>query len=194
MAEEAVQTQAPAFRPRFRAKLRYARIAPRKLRYAADLIRGKDYNSAVAILRSTPKRGAMFCKKVLESAMSNATKIISSPDTLRKKREIYPPESLAQINVDNLHVVEIRVDPGPIVKRWRPSSQRRPTMIKKRFSHLEIVLQEREPRVSKKEKAKQRRRPKGKGPEAPAAPAQPAEGAAPRAEKKPAPSSKEKKK
>ncbi|MHC4606965.1 MAG: large ribosomal subunit protein uL22 [Planctomycetota bacterium] len=158
MAEEVAEK--PKVKPRFRAKLRYARIAPRKLRYVADLIRGKDYNAAVSILRASPQRGATFCRKVLESAMSNATMIISSPDNVRKKREEYPPEALREIDVDNLHVVEIRVDQGLTMKRWRPSSMRRPTQIRKRFSHLEIVLQERERKASKKERSRRRRRAK----------------------------------
>ena len=63
---------APEAKPRFTARLRYARISARKMRYVVDLIRGKDYNSAIAILRSCAKRGATFCKKLLESAFGNA--------------------------------------------------------------------------------------------------------------------------
>src|ERR1043165_7596395 len=85
MADAATETKpetpaAPAAKPRFTAMLRYARISARKMRYVVDLIRGKDYNSAIAILRSCSKRGAMYCKKLLESAFGNATNIINTKD------------------------------------------------------------------------------------------------------------------
>src|SRR3982751_6195959 len=95
---------APAAKPLFTAKLRYARISARKMRYVVDLVRGKDYNSAIAILRSCSKRGAMFCKKLLESAFGNATDQIN--------------EQQLEVDVNKLHVVEAHVDPGPIIKRW----------------------------------------------------------------------------
>src|SRR5205814_1802449 len=106
-------------------------------------IRGKDYNSAIAILRSCSKRGAMFCKKLLESAFGNATDIITTKDL--------------EVDVNKLHVVEARVDPGPIIKRWRASSQRRPTMIKKRLCHVIFTLEERDLKESRPERAKRQK-------------------------------------
>lgn len=147
-------------KPQFRAKLRHARISPQKLRQVVDLIRGKDYNSAFSILRASSRRGAMFCRKVLESAMANANYIKWNPDKVQKRMKEYPADALRELDVDKLHVVEARVDPGPKLKRWRPSSMRRPTRIVKPFSHLVIVLAEREPKLSKREKKKQRRREK----------------------------------
>src|SRR4029078_12404373 len=91
---------APAAKPRFTARLRYARISARKMRYVVDLIRGKDYNSAIAILRSCSKRGAMFCKKLLECAFGTATDIINTKGL--------------EGDVNKLHLVEARVEPGPI--------------------------------------------------------------------------------
>jgi large subunit ribosomal protein L22 len=134
---------APAVKPKFTARLRYARISARKMRYVVDLIRGKDYNSAIAILRSCSKRGAMYCKKLLESAFGNATDLINTRDL--------------EVDVNKLHVVEARVDPGPIIKRWRASSQRRPTMIKKRLCHVIFTLEERDLKESRTERAKRQK-------------------------------------
>ena len=148
MADAATATKpetptAPVEKPRFTAKLRYARISARKMRYVVDLIRGKDYNSAISILRSCSKRGAMFCKKLLESAFGNATDIINTKDL--------------EVDVNKLHVVEARVDPGPIIKRWRASSQRRPTMIKKRLCHVIFTLEERDLKESRTDRAKRQK-------------------------------------
>ena len=134
---------APAVKPRFTAKLRYARISARKMRYVVDLVRGKDYNSAISILRSCSKRGAPFCKKLLESAFGNAANQIN--------------EQQLEVDVNKLHVVEARVDPGPIIKRWRASSQRRPTMIKKRLCHVIFALEERDGKESRAEKSKRQK-------------------------------------
>jgi large subunit ribosomal protein L22 len=134
---------AAAKRPRFTARLRFVRMSARKMRYVVDLVRGKDYNSAIGILRTCAKRGAPFCKKLLESALANAT------DLADKKN--------LEIDSNKLHLVEALVDGGPIIKRWRPSSVRRPTMIKKRTCHVTFVLEEREPRESKAERSKRQR-------------------------------------
>lgn len=134
---------APAQKPKFTARLRYARISARKMRYVVDLIRGKDYNSAIAILRSCSKRGAMYCKKLLESAFGNAADIINTRDL--------------EVDVNKLHLVEARVDPGPIIKRWRASSQRRPTMIKKRLCHVIFTLEERDLKETRTERAKRQK-------------------------------------
>ena len=140
----AAKTPEPAaHKPQFTARLRYARISARKMRYVVDLIRGKDYNNAIAILRSCAKRGAMFCKKLLESAYGNAINIAR--------------EKNMDIDGNRLHLVEARVDPGPIIKRWRPSSVRRPNMIKKRLCHVVFTLEELELKESRKEKAKRQK-------------------------------------
>jgi large subunit ribosomal protein L22 len=184
MADAAAATKpeapaAPAVKPKFTARLRYARISARKMRYVVDLIRGKDYNSAIAILRSCSKRGAMFCKKLLESAFGNATDIINTKDL--------------EVDVNKLHVVEARVDPGPIIKRWRASSQRRPTMIKKRLCHVIFTLEERDLKESRPERAKRQKQDRQRQAAAlkaaakkdqPAAPAAPSAEAKPKEEKK----------
>jgi large subunit ribosomal protein L22 len=164
---------APAIKPRFTAKLRYARISARKMRYVVDLVRGKDYNSAISILRSCSKRGAPFCKKLLESAFGNAANQIN--------------EQQLEVDVNKLHVVEARVDPGPIIKRWRASSQRRPTMIKKRMCHVIFALEERELKESHPERSKrqkQDRQRQSAAQKAAAKPAAPAAEAKPKEEKK----------
>ncbi|HLF95285.1 MAG TPA: 50S ribosomal protein L22 [Planctomycetota bacterium] len=140
-AEKKPEAAAP--RTRFTARLRYARISARKMRYVVDLIRGKDYNNAVAILRACSKRGAMFCKKLLESAYGNAINIAR--------------EKNLDIDGNKLHVIEARVDPGPIIKRWRPSSVRRPNMIKKRLCHVVFTLEERDLKETRKDKAKRQK-------------------------------------
>jgi large subunit ribosomal protein L22 len=142
-APETKKPEAPAAKPRFVARLRYARISERKMRYVVDLVRGKDYNSAIAILRSCGKRGAMFAKKVLESAFGNAADLIGN-------RQL-------EVDVNKLHVVEARVDPGPIIKRWRASSQRRPLMIQKRMCHVIFALEERGMKESRRERSRRQK-------------------------------------
>ncbi|HEY3227330.1 MAG TPA: 50S ribosomal protein L22 [Planctomycetota bacterium] len=144
-----------AEKPRFSARLRYARISARKMRYVVDLVRGKDFNSAIAILRVCSRRGAPFCKKLLESAAANAI------DFARAKN--------LDIDANSLHLVEARVDGGPIIKRWRPSSTRRPTMIKKRMCHVTFILEERELKESKKDRSKRKRQDRQKAKKSPSA-------------------------
>lgn len=180
MAEAATATpkkeeaKAPDTKPRFSAKLRYARMSARKMRYVVDLIRGKDFNSAVAILRACSKRGAPYAKKLIESAYANAM------DEARQRN--------LDIDGNKLHLVEAHVDPGPIIKRWRPSSVRRPQMIKKRTCHMTFVLEERDLKLSKKERSKQQKTERQKAASAAKA------AAAPKAEKKPEAPKKEEKK
>jgi len=156
--------EAAAPTPRFTARLRYARISARKMRYVVDLIRNKDYNSAIAILRVCPKRGAMFCKKLLESAYGNA---------INSARE-----HNLDIDGNKLHLIEARVDPGPIIKRWRPSSVRRPNQIKKRLCHVIFTLEERDLKESRREKAKRQRQERQRAQAAQKGPPSPGKGPA----------------
>ena len=142
-AAPAAPAKAPEVKPRFSARLRYARMSARKMRYVVDLVRGKDFNSALAILRVCSKRAAPFCKKLLESAAANAL------DFARTKN--------LDIDANNLHLVEARVEGGPIIKRWRPSSTRRPTMIKKRMCHVTFVLEERALKETKRDRSKRQK-------------------------------------
>ena len=106
-----------------KARLRFVRIAPRKARLVADLIRGKKSEEALSILTFTKKAAAKIVSKLLKSAVANAT---------QKKT----------IDIDRLYVKQITVDQGPMMKRFQPRGLGRATMIRKRTSHIAIVLDE----------------------------------------------------
>lgn len=107
-----------------KARLRFARISPRKARLVADLVRGKRSEEALNILSFTKKASAKILIKLLKSAIANAT---------QKKT----------IDIDRLYVKQIMVDQGPTMKRFQPRALGRATMIRKRTSHINIVLDER---------------------------------------------------
>jgi len=111
----------------FRASHRYARISPRKARYVVDLVRGQNVNAALATLDHTPRRAAHLIKKVVQSALANATHHL----------EVDPE---VELDTDELYVKEARVDPGPTHKRWMSRSMGRVNQILKRTSHISIVL------------------------------------------------------
>ncbi len=103
-----------------KAKTRFIRIAPRKARRVLDLIRGKKTEEALSILKFTPGRVSPILEKLLRSALANA-----------KVKE-------------NLYVAQATCDQGPTLPRWRPRAFGRATRIRKRTSHITIVLKERE--------------------------------------------------
>ena len=111
-----------------RATLRFIRVAPRKARLVVDLIRGKMVNEAMAILNFSPKYVSPLVKKVLNSAVSNAMKIAENKNS--------------KIDVDKLFVKKVTVDEGPTLKRYMPRAMGRATLIRKRTSHIKIVLGE----------------------------------------------------
>ena len=106
-----------------RAKAKYIRISPNKARLVADQIRGKKVQEALDILAYTPKKAAKLFKKVVDSALANA-------------------EYTQRVDVDNLYIKKVYVDPGPMLKRWRARAMGRATRIFKRTSHLTVVLDE----------------------------------------------------
>jgi large subunit ribosomal protein L22 len=106
-----------------KALARYIRISPQKARLVADLVRGKSVETAINTLRFMPKKGARLLKKVIESAVANA----SQNDG---------------IDVDTLYVKSIFIDGGPMLKRMMPRAQGRATRILKRTSHITVVLDE----------------------------------------------------
>jgi large subunit ribosomal protein L22 len=108
-----------------KAHLKYARIAPRKVKIVCDLIRGKDTKTAQAILASTPKAASELMLKLLKSAVANA-------------------ENNHNLDPDNLYVSETYANPGPIIKRMMPRAQGRGYRINKRTSHITIVVKEKE--------------------------------------------------
>lgn len=105
------------------AKLKYLRIAPRKLRLVADLIRGKDVLKARAELNFLTKRGASPFLKLLESAIANA-------------------KNNFQLDEKDLYLAKVLVDEGPKLKRWRPRARGQAFPIQKKTSHLLIVLEQ----------------------------------------------------
>ncbi|OGP75956.1 MAG: 50S ribosomal protein L22 [Deltaproteobacteria bacterium RBG_16_49_23] len=106
-----------------RAKLKYVRLGPRKARLVTDLIRGKGSDEAINILSFTKKAAARVIVKLLKSAIANAT---------QKKT----------VDVDRLYVKKISVDQGATWKRFTPRALGRATTIRKRTSHITIVLDE----------------------------------------------------
>jgi large subunit ribosomal protein L22 len=108
-----------------RAILRFVRVPPRKARLVIDLIRGRDVEEALSIIRFTPKGAARVVEKVLKSAMANAQ------------------HNQGVREVDRLFVKVAVVDEGPRWKRWVPRAMGRATPIQKRTSHITIVLDER---------------------------------------------------
>ena len=108
-----------------KAYLRNVRIAPRKVQIVLDLIRGKDTDTAMAILRHTPKAACEHLEKLLKSAIAKA-------------------DHNFNMDVNNLYVAECFVCPGPIMKRIRPRAQGRAFRVFKRTSHVTLVLKEKE--------------------------------------------------
>lgn len=106
-----------------RASLRHIRMSPRKVRLVIDLIRGKQVEPALNILKFSPKKGAAFAHKLLESAVANA-------------------REHAQADVDKLWITKSWVDEGRTLKRYMPAAHGRATPIRKRSSHMTIVLGE----------------------------------------------------
>jgi large subunit ribosomal protein L22 len=107
-----------------KAILKYARITPRKARRVIDLIRGKRASAAIVSLRYMPYRGAKLVEKVLKSAMANAE------------------QKNAHLDIDKLRVKAAFADQGSSMKRMEPRAQGRGNMIKKRTSHITIVVSE----------------------------------------------------
>ncbi len=121
------------------AKLRYSRISPRKVRLVANLIRGERVDDAEKILRFTVKKPITPLLKLLRSAVANA-------------------EHNYSLKKEDLYISEIRVDGGPIIKRFRPRARGSASPIQKKTSHILIVLKEKggvdEEKEGKKEKIK----------------------------------------
>ncbi len=108
-----------------RAVLKTARIAPRKVEIVLNLIRGKDLETAIAIVKHTPKAACEYLEKLLNSAAANA-------------------ENNFGLDKKNLYVKECYVSPGPTMKRMQPVSKGRGHKILKRTSNVTVVLGEME--------------------------------------------------
>ncbi len=104
-----------------RASSRYVRVAPRKARLIADQVRGLNIDRARALLQFSPRGAARDIGKLIESAASNA-------------------ENNHELVADEMRVVEITVDEGPTLRRFRPRALGRATPINKRTSHIAVAL------------------------------------------------------
>ena len=105
------------------ATLKFARISPRKVKIVADLVRGKNVDEALAIVKFTPKASSVIIEKLLKSAIANA-------------------ENNNGMKHENLYVAEIYANQGPTLKRIRPAAKGSAVRIRKRTSHITIVLRE----------------------------------------------------
>jgi large subunit ribosomal protein L22 len=108
----------------FKATHKFARIAPRKARLILDLIRGRDVDDALALLKFSKKRAAVLVDKVVRSAVANAGE--------------------QEADTGALFVKEAWADPGPTIKRFQPKDRGKAYSIMKRTSHLVVTLDERQ--------------------------------------------------
>ena len=106
-----------------KAHLRFVRISPRKIQIVCDLIRGKDVQTAMAILMQTPKAASEPVLKLLRSAIANA-------------------ENNNSMDVEKLYVSTAVANPGPVLKRGMPRAQGRYNRILKRTTHITIGVSE----------------------------------------------------
>jgi large subunit ribosomal protein L22 len=112
---------------------RTTRQSPYKMRLVIDQIRGKDVNEALGLLKFSKKHAAVQIAKVLNSAVANA--------------EFKSREANESVDVDTLYIKTAIVNEGPALRRFMPAAQGRATPIRKRTSHVEIVLEAREEKV-----------------------------------------------
>jgi large subunit ribosomal protein L22 len=107
-----------------KASVKFVRVGSQKARLVADAVRGKNVNDAIRALAFMPKKTAVLLKKLIESAVANA-------------------EQKKVIDIDNLYVKTILIDKGPDYKRYRPRAQGRAFEVRKKSSHINVVLDER---------------------------------------------------
>ena len=105
------------------AKLSYARVSVQKACFVLDAIRGKDVQTALAILEYNPRYASGVVKKLLQSAIANA-------------------ENNNGMNTENLYIAECYANKAPSMKRVRPRAQGRAYRIEKQMSHITVVLDE----------------------------------------------------
>ena len=109
-----------------KASATHIRISPRKVRMVVDTVRGKSVSQALSILGFTRKKAALPVQKLLKSAVANAV------------------ENGGVNDVETLVIDRIMVDEGPTLKRYMPRARGRATPIRKRTSHIRIMLRERD--------------------------------------------------
>jgi large subunit ribosomal protein L22 len=108
----------------YSAKVSHLMVSPTKLRRVADNVRRKPYPEAVAILESLPQKGAVYLRKVIQSAAANA---------LVQNREL---------DEEMLYISELMVNEGPRLKRLWPRARGRRDILIKRMSHVSVTLDE----------------------------------------------------
>ncbi len=106
-----------------KARAKFIRTSPRKARMVTELVSGKGVEEALNILAFTKRAPAKIVAKLLKSAVANA-------------------DQMKNIDVDTLFIKQITVDQGPTMKRYRPRAMGRATMIRRRMSHITVVLEE----------------------------------------------------
>ena len=106
-----------------KAKLKYIRISPRKVRLVADIVRGLPTAQALDQLKFANKQAALPLAKLINSAVANAINNF-------------------ELDKDNLFIKEIKVNEGPTLDRWMPRARGRATPIRKRTSHVDVILAE----------------------------------------------------
>ena len=106
-----------------RAVAKYIRVSPRKVRLIMDELRGKKVEEALNVLTFAPQKSARLVKKLINSAVANAGEN-------------------SQIDVDTLYIKRLYADEGPTLKRFRPRAMGRASRIRKRTSHLTVILDE----------------------------------------------------
>lgn|SRR5574341_1674993 len=105
------------------ARTKYTRITPRKVKIVIEMVRGKRVEDALNILDVTRKAASRIVGKLVRSAVANASR-------------------RGDIDVDTLFIKGITVGPGPTLKRFRPAPMGRATPVKKRTSHISVILGE----------------------------------------------------
>ena len=117
--------------PSAMAKARYVRISPMKARRVVDMIRGLPATEALTVLKFAPQAASEQVYKVVASAIANAEHNAHLRDR------------------DRLVVAQAFVDEGPTMKRFRPRAQGRAYRIRKRTSHITVVVESREPATAR---------------------------------------------
>ncbi len=106
------------------AKARWVRVGPRKMRLVADMVRGKGVREAVNILHFSTKRASIPVEKTIRSALAN----------------LLAKEEAAKVDPSEVYIKAIMVDEGTILRRWRARAMGRASRIRKRTSHLTVVV------------------------------------------------------
>jgi len=103
---------------------KYVRMAPRKVQIVLDLIRGKKVEEALNILHFSPKKASISVEKTIRSAIAN----------------VINEEGSNKVNVEEFFVKSALVNEGPVFKRFKPRAMGRATRIRKRTSHIKIIV------------------------------------------------------